>query len=139
MLYIIFLVKPLLQLLRIMKKIKSIEELKNLREVVQKKIELREKSENPEQWIQIKIGMSSCGIAAGAKEVFNYFFNHLPENGIEAIITQTECMGHCKAEPTVEITKPGEAPVLFGNVTIERAEEIIQKYLKANEIVGDVL
>ena len=48
-------------------------------------------------------------------------------------------MGYCYAEPTVEITKPGKAPIVFGHVTTERAEEINQKYLKNDELVADII
>ena len=47
--------------------------------------------------------MATCGIAAGSKETMNYFLNNLEKNGIQAVVTQTGCMGYCFAEPTVEI------------------------------------
>lgn len=122
-----------------MEKIKSLADLKKIRDNVQSKIELREKSEHPESLIQIKVAMATCGIAAGSKETMNYFLSHLKENGIEAIVTQTGCMGYCFAEPTVEITKPGQEPIVFGHVTCEKAEEIIQKYLKKDELVEGII
>lgn len=122
-----------------MEKIKSLADLKKIRDHVQSKIDLREKSENAESLIQIKVAMATCGIAAGSKETMNYFLNNLEKNGIKAIVTQTGCMGYCFAEPTVEITKPGKDPLVFGRVTCEKAEEIIQKYLKNNELVEGII
>lgn len=122
-----------------MKKIKSLADLKKIRENVQAKIALREKSENPEKLIQIKVAMGTCGIAAGSKETMEYFLNNLEKNGIEAIVTQTGCIGHCSAEPTVEIIKPGHAPIIFGKVNCGKAEEIIQKYLKNNELPEGII
>lgn len=78
--------------------------------------------------------MATCGIAAGSKETMNYFLNNLEKNGIQAVVTQTGCMGYCFAEPTVEITKPGKEPIVFGHVNCAKAEEIIQKYLKNDEL-----
>ena len=96
-----------------MEKIKSLADLKKIRDNVQSKIDLREKSEHPENLIQIKVAMATCGIAAGSKETMNYFLNNLEKNGIQAVVTQTGCMGYCFAEPTVEITKPGKEPIVF--------------------------
>jgi len=122
-----------------MEKIKSLADLKKIREKVQAKIELREKSEHPEHLVQIKVAMATCGIAAGSKETMNYFLQNLEKKGISAIVTQTGCMGYCFAEPTVEITKPGENPIVFGHVDCAKAEEIIQKYLKNGEPVEGMI
>ena len=100
-----------------MEKIKSLADLKKIRDNVQSKIDLREKSEHPENLIQIKVAMATCGIAAGSKETMNY----------------------CFAEPTVEITKPGKEPIVFGHVNCAKAEEIIQKYLKNDELVEGII
>ena len=48
---------------------------------------------------RIKIGMGSCGIAAGADEVFDYFNNNLQDTEIVPV----GCIGHCYAEPIVEV------------------------------------
>ena len=122
-----------------MEKIKSLADLKRIKENVQTKIDLREKSEQIENLIQIKVAMGTCGIAAGAKEVMSRFISELRARNVDAVVTQTDCMGHCEAEPTVEITKPGKDPIVFGHVTTERAEEIIQKYLKNDELVADII
>ena len=122
-----------------MEKIKSLADLKKIRDNVQSKIDLREKSEHPENLIQIKVAMATCGIAAGSKETMNYFLNNLEKNGIQAVVTQTGCMGYCFAEPTVEITKPGKEPIVFGHVNCAKAEEIIQKYLKNDELVEGII
>ena len=122
-----------------MEKIKSLSDLKRIKSQVQEKLDLREKSEQVENLIQIRVAMATCGIAAGSKETMNYFIEHLAENGINAVVTPTGCMGYCYAEPTVEITKPGKEPIVFGHVTPEKAEEIIQKYLKHDELVEDII
>ena len=122
-----------------MEKIKSLADLKRIKENVQTKIDLREKSEQVENLIQIKVAMATCGIAAGSKDTMNYFIENLEKNGITAVVTQTGCMGYCYAEPPVEITKPGKDPIVYGHVTEARAEEIIQKYLKNDELVADII
>lgn len=122
-----------------MEKIKSLADLKKVKESVKSKIDLREKSDKPEDVIQVKVAMATCGIASGAKETMEFFISAMEKRGITAVVTQTGCMGYCYAEPTVEITKPGQDPVVFGNVDQDKADEIIEKYVKNNELVDGII
>jgi len=111
-----------------MSKIKSFEELKKIKEKVQSKVDLREKGDNVENLIQIKVAMATCGIASGAREIMNYMIDELAKEEIEnVVVTQTGCMGYCYAEPTIEVTLPGKDPVVYGNLNEEKAKEIIEK------------
>lgn len=112
-----------------MEKIKSLTDLQRIKKEAQKKIDLREKSEHPEQRIQIKVAMGTCGIAAGSKATMTCFLEQVEQLGLDAVVTQTDCMGYCEEEPTVEITKPGEEPVLFKKVDCSKVKEIVQTYL----------
>jgi NADP-reducing hydrogenase subunit HndB len=122
-----------------MAKIKSLADLKKIRDEVQSKIKLRESSNHPEQTVQVKVGMATCGIASGAKETMNYFVEELEQQAIDAVVTQTGCMGYCYAEPTVEVTLPGKEPVVFGYVNKLKAEEIIEVYIKRGELVDGII
>jgi len=122
-----------------MEKIKSLADLKKVKESVKSKIDLRERSDKPELVLQIKVAMATCGIASGAKDTMEFFISALEKRGIPAVVTQTGCMGYCYAEPTVEITKPGQDPVVFGNVDQDKADEIIEKYVKNNELVDGII
>lgn len=99
-----------------MNKVKTLDDLRKMRESLRASLDLREKSNNPEQMVQIKVAMATCGIAAGAKEVMSYFIEALDRERVDALVTQTGCMGYCYAEPTVEITVPGKEPIVFGRV-----------------------
>lgn len=122
-----------------MTKIKSVADLRKIKDEVQSKIRLRENSEHPEQIVQVKVGMATCGIASGAKETLKYFVDELEQQAIDAVVTQTGCMGYCYAEPTVEVTLPGKEPVVFGYVNINKAEEIIDVYIKRGELIDGVI
>lgn len=122
-----------------MNKIKTLADLKKLQSEVQSKIKLRENRNSPENLIQIKVSMSTCGIASGAKETMIYFIDELDHQGIDAVITQTGCMGYCYAEPTIELTIPGKQPVVYGFVTKAKAQEIIEKHIKLNEMVDGII
>ncbi len=122
-----------------MSQIKSLADLKKIKDNLQSKIDLREKSENPESLVQIKVAMATCGIASGAKEIMNFFIEELEKRNIDAVVTQTGCMGYCYAEPTVEILMPGKEPVVYGWVNAKKADDIIEKYIKNNEMLDGII
>ncbi|MCK9617080.1 MAG: (2Fe-2S) ferredoxin domain-containing protein [Lentimicrobiaceae bacterium] len=122
-----------------MSKIKSLADLKKIKDDLQSKITLREKSDNTENLVQVKVAMATCGIASGAKDVMDFMVDELDKRNIEAVITQTGCMGYCFAEPTLEVTIPGQDPVVFGYVNIKKADEIIEKYIKNGELVEGII
>lgn len=122
-----------------MSKIKSLSDLKKIKEEVQSKMKLRENSDNPEQFVQVKVGMATCGIASGAKDTMKYFIEELELQAVDAVVTQTGCMGYCYAEPTVEVIVPGKDPVVFGNVNKTKAEEIIDTYIKKGKLVDGII
>lgn len=83
--------------------------------------------------------MATCGIASGARTVMNALVEKIRNEKIPAVVTQTGCMGYCYAEPTVEVKKPGHDPVVFSYVDVKKAEEIIDKYIKNNELLDGIL
>jgi NADH-quinone oxidoreductase subunit F len=81
---------------------------------------------------RILIGTGTCGVAAGAENVLNTLRQEMDKHNIKADIMQVGCIGLCYAEPLVEIIKPGEPSVFYGNLTPELTTEIVRDYL-----VGD--
>lgn len=122
-----------------MTQIKTLADLKKMKEDLQGKIKLREKADHPEAYTQIKVGMATSGIASGAKEVMDFIIEALEKRNIEAIVTQTGDMGYCYAEPTIEVIKPGKDPIVFGWVNTKKADEIIEKYIRRDELVDGIL
>ncbi len=122
-----------------MNKIKTLADLKRMQENVKSKVSLRDKASRAEDLVQVKVAMVTCGIASGAKEVMEFFVVELDKRGIEAVVTQTGCMGYCFAEPTVEITLKDKDPVVFGYVDTKKADEIIEKYIKDGEFVDGII
>ncbi len=123
-----------------MAKIKSFDELKKIKENVQSKVELREKGENVDALIQVKVAMATCGIASGAREVMNFIIDECAKDGIKnVVVTQTGCMGYCYAEPTIEVTMPNSEPVVYGDVTLEKAKEVVDKHIKNGELLDGII
>ncbi len=122
-----------------MTKITTLADLKRIKDEVQSKMKLRENSNNPDRVVQIKVGMATCGIASGAKDTMRYFIEELEQQAVDAVVTQTGCMGFCYAEPTVEVILPNREPVVFGFVNKSKAEEIIDNYIKKGELVDGII
>lgn len=122
-----------------MEKIKSLADLKKRREELQSKIELREDGDNVENLVQIKVAMATCGIASGAKQTMEAIIDECKNQKVQAVVSQTGCMGYCYAEPTVEVKKPGEEPIVFGHVDTKKGRELVTKYIMTGEILEGVI
>jgi NADP-reducing hydrogenase subunit HndB len=122
-----------------MSKITSLADLKKRREALTNGLGSLTKATNPENVVQVKVAMATCGIASGAKTVMEFFSEQLVRRNVAAVVTQTGCMGYCYAEPTIEVKLPGQDPVVFGFVDLKRADQIIEKYIKTGELVDGII
>lgn len=122
-----------------MAKIKSLDDLKKMKSDLQGKITLREQGENPDAHVQIRVAMATCGIASGSKDVMDYMINEVEKRNLDVIFTQTGCMGYCHSEPTIEVIRPGEEPVIYGDVDTKKADEILEKHVKRGELVDGII
>ena len=122
-----------------MTKVKSLADLKAMREKLQSNLDVREKAENPESLVQIKVAMATCGIASGAKQTMEAIIDECKKQNVKAVVSQTGCMGYCYAEPTVEVKKPGEDPIVFGHVDTKKGQELVTKYIMDGEILEGVI
>ena len=85
----------------------------------------------------ISVGTATCGRAAGALEVLETIGNELKSQGITARIIEVGCIGLCYAEPIVTITKPGRPGICYGNVTPQKAQELIESYITGNNPLAE--
>jgi NADP-reducing hydrogenase subunit HndB len=122
-----------------MNKIKNLADLRDLKDKLQSKTILRDKSENPELMVQVKVAMATCCIASGSRETMNYIVDELNKRNIDAVVTQTGCMGYCYAEPTVEVKLPGKDAIVFGYVDARKADDIIEKYIKSGTLIEGII
>ncbi len=122
-----------------MGKLKSLADLTKIREESKHRIGLRARSDSPEGLVQVRVAMATCGMAAGARTIMDFFADELDKRGIAAIVTPTGCMSYCYAEPTVEVQLPGSEPVVYGFVDLKRADEIIEKHIKNGELVEGMI
>ena len=76
----------------------------------------------------IRVGMSTCGLAAGAEPVFNALTEEAGALKVDMRVARTGCAGMCSMEPLVEVQIPGQAAVMFGDVTPEFARSLFLNY-----------
>ena len=122
-----------------MSKIQSLEALKDLATKLKRSSDAMSDANSPDRVIQVRVAMATCGIASGARPVFEYMREELAKRNIPAKVIQTGCMSYCFAEPTIEVTIPGKEPVTFGFVDTKKADEIIEKYIRKGEEVEGVI
>ena len=122
-----------------MTRINTVDKLKVVARDYRKNMSILIDKENPDSFIIVKVAIATCSNAAGAKKIYSLMTDYLEKRGINAKVVKTGCMGYCYAEPTIEVTKPGCESVIFGNVDEERADEIIEKYIKNDEPVDGVI
>src|SRR6056297_2947338 len=60
-----------------------------------------------------KVGMASCGLAAGARPIFDKL---KVVAGDDDRVMSTGCLGHCYAEPMVEVVQKNGESVVYGNL-----------------------
>lgn len=84
----------------------------------------------------IRIGTAMCGQAAGSYAVLDSIKAKLKEKNIDAVVSETGCLGICYAEPLLDVAKAGKARLFFGNVTPEDIDVIVDGYI-VNDHVPD--
>jgi (2Fe-2S) ferredoxin len=87
----------------------------------------------------IKVGMSSCGIAAGAQKVFDMFNDIAEKQHIDITIKPCGCNGACHAEPLVEVAVEGLPVVTYGNVTPDNVLRIFEEHVIGKRMVHDLI
>ena len=92
-------------------------------------------NEPPGQYI--KVGMSSCGIAAGAQEVFTLLKSEAEKRSVPIQVKPCGCNGACYSEPLVEVAVEGLPVVTYGKVTPEVAMKIFEEHVRDKRIVQD--
>ena len=114
---------------------KTLAELSAIRDRMKNKIAVREGSNDT----RIVVGMATCGIAAGARPVLNAFIEELEKSGLagEVSVSQTGCIGMCRFEPIVEVTRAGEEKITYVKMTPEKAREVFEKHIKGGKVVTE--
>src|SRR5690554_534643 len=74
----------------------------------------------------VKVGLASCGIAAGARPVYDFFQEALKDDEFQ--LMRTGCIGMCFCEPLVEVDD-GHGVYLYGGIDPQKARSILDEHL----------
>ena len=115
-----------------MPQLKNLDELRQLRQQLQKDIKARTEAKTT-----ITIGMGTCGIAAGAREVMQAVLDQLASREVDAHVTTVGCIGMCSKEPLVDVKRGDEIKVTYGNVTPAMVSRIIDEHLGKGQVIEE--
>jgi NADH-quinone oxidoreductase subunit F len=88
--------------------------------------------------IQIKVGMASCGLAAGAQEIYDQAKKLLSGDKYNFELKHTACNGMCHAEPLIQVVSDDGSDSVYGNLVAEDLESIFD-VLNKQEIAHEKL
>lgn len=83
----------------------------------------------------IKVGMSTCGLAAGAQEVYDTLLSEAKRLKMAVRIEKCGCLGMCYAEPLVEVCVSGMPRVIYGKVDKAAAMRIMERHVGSHALV----
>lgn len=114
---------------------KSIEELNALCERMQEKVNRRE---GPSTKTRVVVGYATCGIAAGARPVYEAIKAAIAEKKLENVsVCKTGCVGVCRLEPLVEVYQPGKGRVTYVRMTPEKVKRVVDEHLAGGRVVDE--
>ena len=78
---------------------------------------------------RIIVGMGTCGLAAGAGEVWERVAREAEEMGLPVELSRTGCIGMCEQEVLLDVAMPGKPRVTYGHVTPEMVQRILAEHV----------
>jgi NADP-reducing hydrogenase subunit HndB len=115
-----------------MPQLKSLDELRALRQKLQKDVQTR-----TEAATTITIGMGTCGIAAGAREVMSAILEESAGRGMSTHVTTVGCIGMCSKEPLVDVKRGDEPKITYGNVNPTMVPRILDEHVAGGRVIED--
>lgn len=114
---------------------KSIKDLQSIKDQVMEEIRLRESDPNH---ILLEVGMGTCGIAAGAREVMQALLDEMNKRKITGVkVVQTGCIGLCAEEPLIVVKQPNKPNIIYGNLDPQKARQIVAQHLVNGLVVEE--
>jgi NADP-reducing hydrogenase subunit HndB len=117
-----------------MARLNSVEELLRFRDEL---MEQRRQTASREL-TYVNVGMASCGIAAGALEVFRALEEEIRARDLhDIVLTQTGCLGLCRHEPILEVTIGKADKVAYGKVNAAAVKRIVEEHILRGQVVAE--
>ncbi len=115
-----------------MPRITSLDELNRLRI----DLEMKRNEQAAAGLVRVTVGMGTCGIAAGASEVFTAIEDEIQALHLtNVVLSETGCIGLCEHEPIVEVTVGRGEKVSYGRVMPCIAKRIVQEHVRDGRVL----
>ena len=82
--------------------------------------------------MKICVGMATCGLAAGADQIYTALKQRIEQRGLDVLLTPTGCIGYCQQEPLVDVRLPGSGRVIYTQMTRPRARALVDELARGN-------
>lgn len=116
---------------------KSIADIKAIRDRMQSEIIIRDNADS-EHETQLVVGMATCGIQAGSREVFNALIDEVASRNLKSVrVARTGTIAQCNQEPIVEVHVPGKDVVTYVKVDAEKAKKIIADHVIGGNVIDE--
>jgi NADH-quinone oxidoreductase subunit F len=79
---------------------------------------------------EIRIGLGSCCVAGGSREILSEIITVREKYGLEVNLKPVGCVGVCNQTPLMEIIAGDSNPSRYTNVRIDQVEDIILRHIK---------
>jgi len=87
---------------------------------------------------ELVVGLGSCGIAAGARQVYEALLAELAARGLKVPVTSTGCIGACHREPLVEVRTVG-GRFLYGDLNPEKVKQLVEVHVVGGSPLQELL
>ncbi len=116
------------------KKIRSLDDRRKIKEKTGDLTSARSEVDK----VKVIIGMGTCGIAAGAREIMNAVLKELEVRNLHNVAVETTgCIGMCQQEPLLDIIRPGEPRITYGNLSAADVPRIVAEHLVNGNVVEE--
>jgi NADH-quinone oxidoreductase subunit F len=80
--------------------------------------------------VTVRVGLASCGVAAGAMDVYRVLEEYLSSSSKPVKLMQTACIGMCFEEPIVEFDGSALGSMHIGKANPESIIRVLEDYLE---------
>ena len=86
----------------------------------------------------VSSGMGTCGLAAGARQVYEAMAEEIRRLGLEDVTLEpVGCVGICQFEPVVEVYQPGGVRTTYVHMTPEQGVRVVQQHIRGGNPLAE--
>ena len=87
---------------------------------------------------EVRVGLATCGIAAGAARIFERLRSEAEARGLDVVVKPVGCVGMCYNEPLVEVVDREGASTLYRRVDEQAVVRIVDEHLVGGAPVDEL-